>query len=257
MDHGRDEGDGMDRVPDGPDGNDRPRRPRVRTTRRRFLKSAGGVAAGLAAIVGLGWWVRDNVAPQGEVASGEAEQSSEEFFGEFPVRSVEDVPRVRPEEWRIEVGGLVEAPQTIDWTTWQTLPHREQTVDFHCVEGWSVDDVEWGGVPLQAVLDLVRPLPEAIAVRFTAAGGDYDDDITLEQAADPSVFLADTAEGVPLPADHGGPVRLIVPDQLGYKSVKWVVRIDFDDERRDGYWERNGYPVEAPIPEAQRQATEG
>jgi DMSO/TMAO reductase YedYZ molybdopterin-dependent catalytic subunit len=47
-------------------------------------------------------------------------------------------------------------------------------------------------------------------------------------------------------------VRLIVPSQLGYKSVKWVVRIELDDERRKGYWEGYGYPVEAPIPEAQQ-----
>jgi sulfoxide reductase catalytic subunit YedY len=237
--------------------DDRGRRPHIRTTRRRFLKSAGGLAAGLAAVVGFGWWLRDNVTPTGEVASGETAQSSDEFFAAFPERSVEDIPSVPREEWTIEVGGLVEAPQTIDWARWQALPRREQTVDFHCVEGWSVDDVEWGGVPLLAVLDVVRPRPEATAVRFYAAGDTYDDDITLEQAADPSVFLADTSEGVPLPVEHGGPIRLVVPEQLGYKSVKWVVRIEVTDERAKGYWEQRGYPVEAPIPEAQRQATEG
>ena len=237
--------------------DDRGRRPHIRTTRGRFLRSAGGLAAGLAAVVGFGWWLRDNVTPAGKVTSGGTGGDTDEFFAAFPERSVEDIPSVPPTEWTIEVGGLVEAPQTIDWTTWLTLPRKEQTVDFHCVEGWSVDDVDWGGVSLRTVLDRVRPLPEASAVRFYAAGGEYDDDLTLEQAGDPSVMLADTSEGVPLPPEHGGPVRLVVPDQLGYKSVKWVERIELTDERVKGYWEERGYPVEAPIPEAQRQATEG
>jgi DMSO/TMAO reductase YedYZ molybdopterin-dependent catalytic subunit len=233
------------------------RNSRLRYSRRRFLKMAGGLAAGLAAVASFGYWARDKVAPQGTVTSGGGgPQDTDRFFAEFPVRSIEEIPRVRPEQWLIQVDGLVTTPLSIDYEAWQKLPRLEQTVDFHCVEGWSVDDVGWDGVRLSALLDQAQPLAEASVVRFHAEGGKYQDDLTLEQARDPAVVLADTVEGRPLPPEHGGPVRLIVPSQLGYKSVKWVVRIELDDERRKGYWEEYGYPIEAPIPEAQRRATE-
>lgn len=224
---------------------------RVRYSRRRFLKMAGGLAAGLAAMLSFGYWARGKGAPQGSVDSGGGgAQDTDRFLAAFPVRSVEEVSRVRPEQWVIEVDGLVAAPLSIDFDAWQKLPRLQQTVDFHCVEGWSVDKVGWDGVPLSALLDQAQPLPQASVVRFHAEGGTYQDDLTLEQARDPAVVLADTVEGHPLPPEHGGPVRLIVPSQLGYKSVKWVARIELDDERRKGYWEEYGYPVEAPIPGA-------
>jgi len=61
------------------------------------------------------------------------------------------------------------------------------------------------------------------------------------------VLLADTLDGAPLPDDHGGALRLVVPAQMGYKSVKWVTRIELVDRLAKGYWEQRGYPVEAPI----------
>lgn len=232
-------------------GSDQTQPSRLRYSRRRFLKMAGGLAAGLAAVASFGYWARGKAPPQGTVASGGGgAQDTERFFAEFPVRSVEEVPRVRPEQWVITVDGLVAKPVSIDFEAWKKLPRLEQTVDFHCVEGWSVGDVGWDGVRVSALLDLAQPLAGASVVRFHAEGGTYQDDLTLEQARDPAVVLADTVEGRPLPPEHGGPVRLIVPSQLGYKSVKWVVRVEVDDERRKGYWEEYGYPAEAPIPGA-------
>jgi len=228
------------------------RHSRLRYSRRRFLKMAGGFAAGLAALVSFGYWARGQGSPQGTVASGSGTPDVDKLLADWPVNAVEEIPRVRPEEWVFEVDGLVESPVSVDWEAWQKLTRTDETVDFNCVEGWTVDSVAWGGVQLASVIELARPLPQANVVRFYAAGGKYDDDLTLEQARDPAVMLADTVEGRPLPPEHGGPVRLVVPAQLGYKSVKWVVRIELDDERRKGYWERYGYSVEAPIPEAQR-----
>ncbi len=61
-------------------------------------------------------------------------------------------------------------------------------------------------------------------------------------------MLADSLSGVPLPPKHGGPLRLVVPTQLGYKNVKWVERIELTTQVKTGYWEGNGYPEDAPIP---------
>ena len=82
----------------------------------------------------------------------------------------------------------------------------------------------------------------------TPPQGVYSDSIPLELVGDPLTVLADRIDGQPLPADHGGPLRLVVSRQLGYKSVKWVDRIEVTDKPVTGYWERRGYPMDAPIP---------
>ncbi len=64
---------------------------------------------------------------------------------------------------------------------------------------------------------------------------------------DPQTMLADALGGQPLPHEHGGPLRLVVPVQLGYKNVKWVSRLEVTDEQRAGYWESYGYPEDAPV----------
>jgi DMSO/TMAO reductase YedYZ molybdopterin-dependent catalytic subunit len=111
-----------------------------------------------------------------------------------------------------------------------------------------VDKVRRAGVRLADVLREAEPLPTATFVIFHALGGTYSDSLTLAESLDPEVMLADTLDGAPLPRDHGGPLRLVVPSQLGYKSVKWVTRVELTGVREIGYWEHYGYAVEAPLP---------
>jgi DMSO/TMAO reductase YedYZ molybdopterin-dependent catalytic subunit len=161
--------------------------------------------------------------------------------------NVEPVPAVAPADWVLEVGGMVDNPLRLDHAAWRALPRANETKDFHCVEGWSVSGVRWGGVALGTVLAKAGVKAGAKAVVFHAHGGTYSDDLALKEARDPSVLLADTLDEAPLPADHGGPLRLVVPTQLGYKNVKWVQRIEVTDHRMRGYWEQRGYPAEAPV----------
>jgi DMSO/TMAO reductase YedYZ molybdopterin-dependent catalytic subunit len=212
----------------------------VRYTRRRWLVVGGLAAAGIAgAAVGL-TRLKD---PALESVGG----ALSDQFGSFPVRSIENVPDVPPEEWTITVDGLVEKPLTIDRATWSSLQRFTETVDFHCVEGWSVGDVTWRGVTPGVLLDLAGVKPEASWVVFHAYGGDYESSVPMELVTDPRTVLADSMHDEPLPAKHGGPVRLIVPEQLAYKSVKWVTRLEITDASRPGYWESRGYPNDAPI----------
>jgi sulfoxide reductase catalytic subunit YedY len=125
-----------------------------------------------------------------------------------------------------------------------------ETVDFHCVEGWGVDDVRWGGVAPSVLLDQAGVKPEAKYAVFHAYGGAYLSTLPLDLARDEKSMLADSLNGAPLPPKHGGPLRLVVPVQLGYKNVKWVERIELTDSVRAGYWEERGYPEDAPIPGA-------
>jgi DMSO/TMAO reductase YedYZ molybdopterin-dependent catalytic subunit len=246
-----DTGDEPDQVTGDEPGDgirEEPRLSATRTDRRRFLKGAGGLLAGLLAIVTFGFFARERSAPRGTVASGG--QDGNEVVSAFPLRSVENAPRIPPGKWVVTVDGLVDNPLRLDRTSWLALAHTEETVDFHCVEGWSVDDVRWRGVRLATLIEMARPRPEAQAVTAHAHGGTYKDSITLAQATDPQTLLADEIQGVALPAENGGPVRLVVPSQLGYKSVKWVERLEFVTERGTGYWEERGYPVDAPLSDA-------
>jgi len=212
----------------------------MRYTRRRVLVLGGAFAAGVVGVVaglrGLGGRAVDSV---GGALSDQ--------FGPFPVRSIEDVPDVPAEEWTITVDGLVDEPLEIDHATWSSLQRLDETVDFHCVEGWSVDDVRWGGIAPAVLLERAGVRPEGTWVVVHGYTGEYTSSVPIDLVRDSQTVLADTMEGAPLPAKHGGPIRLVVPDQLGYKSVKWVTRLEVTDASRPGYWESRGYPDEAPV----------
>jgi DMSO/TMAO reductase YedYZ molybdopterin-dependent catalytic subunit len=228
------------RVPQSRAGRQTGQSGEVRFTRKWFVLGVGAIVAGLAGLAAL--LRRDGTSLQGVVTAPES------VFGAFPVRSVERQPPTKaPEDWVVTVDGLVEKPLTLDHAAWVALERFEQTVDFHCVEGWSVDDVRWGGVAPSVLLELAGVKPEATHVTFYAAGGTYKDGLPLDLVRDPQTLLADTLGDEPLPPAHGGPLRLVVPDQLGYKSVKWVERLEVTNEQVEGYWEERGYPADAPV----------
>ena len=215
----------------------------LRFSRKWFLVLAGSFIAGVLGVLE----VFRRLAGSGGAGGGLA-GSIDDVFGPFPVRSIEDVPDKTLSEWTIQVDGLVEKPLKVDAATWGSLERLDETVDFHCVEGWTVDDVKWAGVAPTVLLERARVRPEGAYVNFHAFGGEYIDSLPLSLVIDPKTMLADTLNGEPLPAKHGGPVRLVVPTQLGYKSVKWVTRIEVTDKPVGGYWEQRGYPMSAPIP---------
>jgi hypothetical protein len=212
---------------------------RLRLNRRWFLLLAAGALAAVIAALGLD---RGGARPRG--GSGPAG-----LLDNFPVLNVEDgPPPVAAASWVLEVDGLVESPLRLERDAWLALPRTQETRDFHCVEGWSVDQLGWEGVRVSDVLTQAKPQAAAQFVTFHAYGGTYTDSLTLAEANAPETLLADALDGAPLPGAHGGPLRLVIPSQLGYKSVKWVMRLELTATRTQGYWERNGdYPAEAPV----------
>ncbi|HVS86267.1 MAG TPA: molybdopterin-dependent oxidoreductase [Gaiellaceae bacterium] len=155
------------------------------------------------------------------------------------------MPRFDPASWRLEVGGLVDRPVSLDARALRALPRVEQVSTFHCVTGWTVKDVHWAGVRIHDVLAAAGPQPAGRGLRFTSAERPYVDYLTSEQAALPDVLLAYEMDGRPLPREHGAPLRLVVPDMYGYKSVKWLARIDVVAQPEAGYWEQLGYDRDA------------
>jgi DMSO/TMAO reductase YedYZ molybdopterin-dependent catalytic subunit len=163
------------------------------------------------------------------------------------IYTVSGIPSYDLATWRLEVGGLVEKPLSLSYDDLRALPHAHQVSDFHCVTGWSVDNVRWGGVRLHDLFAEARPHASAHAVRFTSFELPYVDSLTLRQALLPDVMLATRMDGKPLPREHGAPLRLVIPRMYGYKGVKWLSRIDLVEQAEDGYWEQRGYDRDAWI----------
>jgi DMSO/TMAO reductase YedYZ molybdopterin-dependent catalytic subunit len=155
------------------------------------------------------------------------------------------MPRFDPLTWRLTVDGLVERPLSLDIEQLRALPRAEQVSTFHCVTGWTVGNVHWAGVRFHDLLALARPAAEAKALTFTSAESPYTDTLTLDQAELKDVMLAYGMNGKPLSRPHGAPVRVVIPDMYGYKNVKWVERITLTRAPEVGYWEQNGYDVDA------------
>src|SRR5581483_9479893 len=147
--------------------------------------------------------------------------------------------------WRLKIGGLVEQPVSLTYDDLRSLPRVDQVSTFHCVTGWTVKNVHWGGVRMGDVLGRAKPLDSGHALRFTSMEVPYVDYLTLPQASLHDVMLAYEMDGRPLPREHGAPVRLIIPEMYGYKNVKWLQRIDVVPQAEQGYWEELGYDSDA------------
>jgi len=158
----------------------------------------------------------------------------------WPVLHYGSVPRFDPERWDFRIWGLVEEPVRLTWQEFGKLPKAESTSDFHCVTRWSRFDNRWSGVAFRDVLKLVKLKPKAMHVLIHAEQG-YTANVPLADLDRPEVLFATHHGGQPLPADHGYPLRLIVPHLYAWKSVKWVRGLEFFDIDMPGFWEQNGY----------------
>ena len=155
------------------------------------------------------------------------------------------MPRFDPQTWRLQIDGLVDRPLSLSYDELLALPGADQVSTFHCVTGWTVDNVHWRGVRFADLLAAAGPQPEARILTFTSAERPYADTLTFDQAHLPDVMLAYAMDGKPLSRPHGAPVRVVIPDMYGYKGVKWVERITLGLDAEPGYWEQRGYDLDA------------
>ncbi|HTY72829.1 MAG TPA: molybdopterin-dependent oxidoreductase [Actinomycetes bacterium] len=155
------------------------------------------------------------------------------------------VKKVTPAEYTLSVTGLVERPVHLTYDQLAAMPQTHLVHDFQCVTGWRVPDVHWSGVLLRDVLALASPTAEAVALRFTSFDHADTESLTLEQAHRDDVIVALQMLGAPVTHEHGGPVRLYVAPMYGYKSIKWLSGIELTSSVIPGFWEDNGYPIDA------------
>ena len=155
------------------------------------------------------------------------------------------MPAFDPATWRLKIGGLVEQPVSLTYDELRALPRVDQVSTFHCVTGWTVNNVRWGGVRIHDVLAAAKPHVSAQALEFVSMEVPYTDYLTVKQASLHDAMLAYEMDGKPLPREHGAPVRLIIPEMYGYKNVKWLSRINLVPQAQAGYWEELGYDRDA------------
>ena len=215
---------------------------------RRILASAEGLNHFLIGTRGLAREYRDNDVDRHFRVNGFATPSDTRYA---------DLVARNFAPYRLIVEGAVERPQTFSLAQLQRMPQQRQITRHDCVEGWSVIG-KWSGVRLGGLLDVVGLRNDARYVVFRCMDNDgsgnlYYESLDLHQARHPQALLALRLNDAPLDPDHGAPVRLRVPTQLGYKSAKWIARIEVVGSfatiagGHGGYWEDQGYEWYAGI----------
>jgi sulfoxide reductase catalytic subunit YedY len=157
--------------------------------------------------------------------------------GKMPVRQDwKNLAQRGFQDFRLKVGGLVENPVNLSLVEIEELGIVENITMHHCIQGWS-GIAKWGGIPMRRLIELVRPKPEARVVAFFSFGealfgGAYYDTQNLGNVLKAECLLASRMNGCPLPEVYGAPLRLRVENQLGYKMVKWIERIEFVESEK-------------------------
>ena len=162
----------------------------------------------------------------------------------WPVLHAGEVPDTDLATWDFRVWGEVEEPLTLTWAEFDALPKSENVQDIHCVTRWSRFDTRFRGVHWRELAERVRPKPTALfAIAHSEHG--YTANVPLAFLEHELALLATEADGEPLEAEHGRPLRLVVPGKYFWKSAKWLRGIELSSVDRPGFWERYGYHNDA------------
>ncbi|HEY3833081.1 MAG TPA: sulfite oxidase-like oxidoreductase [Acidimicrobiia bacterium] len=162
------------------------------------------------------------------------------YTDRYPVLHVGDVPDISRDDFRLRVFGEVERPTTFTFADIEALGAIQETVDIHCVTKWTKLDMQWKGVRFADVVNACGVLPTARFVLEHAAYG-YTTNVPLADCMRDDVLIAWEHDGVPLEAEHGGPVRMVIPHLYFWKSAKWLEGIELRAADQPGFWEQNGY----------------
>jgi DMSO/TMAO reductase YedYZ molybdopterin-dependent catalytic subunit len=178
----------------------------------------------------LGAGERDSRLPPGQYDAGST----------FPVLTAEVSPRLEAKDWSLRIDGLVEKPRVWTWDEIHQLPRSTYEGDIHCVTTWSKLGTSFTGVSVDDLFAEVGVLPSATHVVAWSVTG-YTTNLPLEHVTGGKAWIVWEHEGKPLPPEHGGPVRMLVPHLYFWKSAKWIGGIRLLDHDEPGFWEQRGY----------------
>jgi len=160
-------------------------------------------------------------------------------------------PTIRPEQWSLQVTGAVRRPLTLRYADVLGFAPMQYYTTLVCISNKPgsnlISTALWKGLLLQQLLERVGVQADAVEVVFRAADS-YGETLPLATCLDAGTLLAYEMNGVPLPAEHGLPLRLVVPNVYGLKSVKWLTGIDVvRTDAPQGYWEKRGWSDTAVV----------
>jgi DMSO/TMAO reductase YedYZ molybdopterin-dependent catalytic subunit len=159
---------------------------------------------------------------------------------DWPVLHYGSVPRIDTAKWTFTISGLVDKEKRLSYEEFDALQKVKVFSDIHCVTTWSLLDNTWEGPGTITIMGLVKVKPEAKFVIVHGAGG-FTTNLPLADFLAEDALFTFSHDGKPLSAEHGGPVRLVVPQLYFWKSAKWVTGIEFTEKDHPGFWERAGY----------------
>jgi DMSO/TMAO reductase YedYZ molybdopterin-dependent catalytic subunit len=177
---------------------------------------------------------------RGRVPAGEQDRvpPGQYVTKDFPVLSAGPTPHTPLSEWTFSVTQDGRTVRAWSWAQLQELPAEDVTVDIHCVTRWSKLGTQWRGVPVQLLLEQAGATAPFV---MAFCDGGYTTNLPAADVAGGQAWVAFGYEGQPLPAEHGGPARLLVPHLYFWKSAKWVRGLDLRQENKPGFWETYGY----------------
>ena len=157
---------------------------------------------------------------------------------DFPVLSAGPTPHSPLEDWTFSVTQDGQAKKSWTWPEFQALPAEAVTADIHCVTRWSKLATHWRGVPVDTLLEAAGyDAPYVLAF----CDGGYTTNLPVEDVTGGKAWVAFDYDDGPLPPEHGGPARLLVPHLYFWKSAKWVRGMELLDRDEPGFWETRGY----------------
>ena len=158
----------------------------------------------------------------------------------FPVLSAEPTPKINLEDWNLSIIYDNETLAEINWDTLKSLPSSLITKDIHCVTRWTKFDMNWKGVKISTLFENLKVKPPTDWTMIGSFTG-YTTNVPLVDLIMEHTIISYSYEDEPISAEHGGPIRLIVPHLYFWKSAKWFDKITFLDEDTPGFWENYGY----------------
>ena len=236
--------------------------------RRKFLITLGRATAGIVALTTAGgflaerWgraiggrrWSDDHPLPNAAsgvapLAGTRAEFTPIEKF--YRIDTDTRAPSISGDRWRLAIGGLVDRAHALTLADLHALEPMHQFATLCCISnppgGDLISTTRWTGVSLQRVLPRLGLQPSATHLKITSADGFFESIALDTIRADQRVMLAYAWDGVPLPVEHGFPLRLYVPDLYGMKQPKWIVGIEAISRWDPGYWVERGWSKEGHV----------
>ena len=161
----------------------------------------------------------------------------------FPTMTFGSIPQIDLDEWELKIFGSITKEITLKWSDLQKLPKYKLTSAFHCVTQWSKINNEWEGILISTLIEFcdIKDFPNNITVHCY---GGYTTNVQYTTLNENKAVLAYQHDQTALTPEHGGPLRLILPERYAWKSAKWINGLEFTKEDKPGFWESRGYHME-------------